>query len=417
MRLRCVWSIVAAAFAAGAAICGVLWLFPTPHFPQPTGPHGIGTRVFYWTDLERPEPFTLSAEDHRQLVVQIWYPSGESGPSYPYIDRPETLLPLAERLHVPLWLLGNLQQAPTHAVLNAKPALGPHPVLINPTGLSGFRAVSLFWIEELVSHGYVVVTLDQPGTAGATVWSDGTVTPLIADIDEFDQLMPLALSLSTNKTVAMNEVSLPGGIIPFLADDLSFLLDQLAVLDANDPDLARTLDLEQIGAFGMSLGGYVAPEACYRDPRFKACLAIDAGQTDTVARNGLVQPTMVISRDARIMREERSKAGGWPDVEIEHTISSQRALFEHARGDAYYVTMNGMYHVNWTDAPTWTPLVRWFGLAGPVDPYLGFELTNSCMRSFFDHYLKPDLNVAVCNDVPNSTELELEARSALEKDT
>ena len=75
------------------------------------------------------------------------------------------------------------------------------------------------------------------------------------------------------------------------------------------------------------------------------------------------------------------------ESEITHTIGSQRALFDHNRADAYYVT-NGMYHVNWTDAPIWSPIVHWIGLAGPIDPYQGFAETNACTRDFFDRYLK-----------------------------
>jgi len=375
-----------------AAIAGAiaLWLliFPTPRFAQPTGPFGIGTRLYEWTDATRLEPFTVGNNDHRRLVVQIWYPSFTSGPKQPYIDHAEVLTAIARRLHIPRFLLRNLRNASTHSVRNGRPELGPYPVLINPSGFLGFRAANLFWIEDLASHGYVVVTLDQPGTAAASVWTDGKVVPVIADKEIFDRCMPLALSNAPDQMTEMNGVTLPGGIIPFLAADLSFVLDQLQQMDASDSALAGVLDLDEVGVFGMSLGGYIAPEACYRDRRFKACLAVDAGKSEIVAREGLDQPLMVISRDADVMREERSKAGGWPESEIEYTVSSQSALFEHNRGDAYYVTMNRMYHVNWTDAPLWSPLLKWMGLAGPIDPYLGFAITNDYTRSFFDRYLK-----------------------------
>jgi len=295
---------------------------------------------------------------------------------------------------VPAVLLGRLESAPTHAVRGARPdGGGPYPVLFNPTGFSGFHAANLFWIEELVSRGYVVVTIDQPGTSAAASLADGTVLPEM-DKAKFDRFMPLAMSQGSDATLVMNGVPLPGGILPFLATDLSFVLDQLPNID---PEMTSTLDLGQVGVFGMSLGGYVGPEVCRLDSRFKACLAVDAGKSAAVAEKGLAQPLMLISRDAEIMREERSKAGGWPEDEIAQTISSQRALFDHNRGDAYYVTMNGMYHVNWTDAPIWSPLVRWLGLAGPIDPYHGFAATNLCTVSFFDRYLKADVSVDICS--------------------
>ena len=374
-----------AAIAVGVSLWVVI--FPTPRFPRPTGPYGVGTRVYSWTDPTRPEPFTTDPGDHRKLVVQIWYPTMGRGAPQPYMDSSEPIRVLAKRLHVPAFLLGNVEHAPTHALLDAPSAQGRFPVLINPAGLLVVRDASLFWIEELASHGYVVVGLDQPGTAAATVLSGGRVIRVI-DKPVFDRYMPMAPSHASNQSPTLNGVALPSGVIPFLADDLRFVLSQAEILDHDDPILAGHIDTGRAGVFGMSLGGYVAPEACYRDQRFRACLAVDAGKTAAVARDGLVQPLMIIGRDADVIRAERSNAGGWPEPEIAHTIDTQRAVFEHNRADAYYVTMNGMFHVNWTDAPIWSPIVRWGGLAGPIDPYRGFAETNAYTLAFFDRYLK-----------------------------
>ncbi len=397
---------------AVVAILAASWFlaFPAPRFPEPTGAYRIGTRIYYWTDSSRPEPFTADPRDRRRLAVQIWYPTHGTGPRQPYMDHRETTAALAQRFHLPAILFRNIMYAPTHSITNAPAREGRFPILLNPTGFSGFRDASLFWIEGLASHGYVVVGLDQPGTAAATVFPDGRVIPVMADKAAFDRYMPLALSQTTNQTPEMNGVPLPGGIIPFLAADLRFVLDKLEVLDRNDSVFADHLDLGKVGVFGMSLGGYVGPEACRLDKRFRACLTVDAGQTAVVAREGLDQPVMIMSRDAEIMREERAEAGGWPEAEITHTIGDQRALFEHSRSDAYYLTMNRMYHVNWTDAPIWSPLVRWMGLTGPGDPYRGFEQTNAFSLAFFNHYLKGELAPLLESVPANWPDLRLEVK-------
>lgn len=380
---------VVLALLAGLAAGLALWaiVFPTPRFPVPSGPYGVGTRVYYWTDFTRAEPFTVDPGDPRQLVVQIWYPTTEKGAPQPYMGSTEPMRVLAERFRVPAFLLAKVRNAPTHARRDADAADGRFPILVNPAGFSAFRNASLFWIEELASHGYVVAGLDQPGTSAATVLSGGRIVRVI-DKRVFDRYMPLALRQTSNSSQTLNGVALQGGIIPFLADDLRFVLSQAEELDRDDPVLAGHIDTDRAGVFGMSLGGYAAPEACYRDRRFQACLAVDAGKTEAVARDGLSQPLMIIGRDSKSMRAERSRAGGWPEQEIAHTINSQRALFEHNRADAYYITMEGMFHVNWTDAPIWSPIVRWIGLAGPINPYQGFATTNAYTLAFFDQYLK-----------------------------
>lgn len=378
------------ALLAISMIVLVFILFPVPQFPEPTGPYHIGTRIYEWIDDSRPEPFTNDPNDVRELIVQVWYPTNDPplDTFVPYLEHHEVSDALATRLHMPAFLLRNVQKAPTHAIQNALPAPARFPLLLNPTGLSGYRDASLFWIEALVSHGYVVVGIDQPGTAAATVFADGRVVPVIDDIDWFDHYMPLALSHTEHQTPAMNGVPLPGGIIPFLAGDLRFVLDQLAIVDQQDTLLKNHLDLAHTGVFGMSLGGYVGPETCRQDPRLLACLVADAGQTAAVAQYGLEQAVLIMSRDDKIMRQERASAGGWPEPEIVHTINDQRALFDHSRGDAYYLTMNQMYHINWTDVPLWSPAISWLGLAGPIDPYRGYAATNAYTVAFFDRYLK-----------------------------
>jgi len=333
-------------------------------------------------------------------MAQVWYPAIQPRHTKPvsYLAHREILEVVGRFFHVPAFLLGNVAQAPTHAFAGAAPLRGRFPVLLNPTGFSGFRDASLFWIEELVSHGYVVVGLDQPGTAAATVFPDGRVISVLLPKTLFDQHMPLALSQTEKVSTVMNGVELLGGIVPFLAADLSFALSQMSNLDQHDPLLAGHLDTDRAGVFGMSLGGYQGPEACRVDLRFKACLAVDAGQTTAVVRAGLTQPVMVMSRDAWVMREERSKAGGWPEAEIAHTVRDEAALYLQSHADAYFLTMNTMYHVNWTDVPIWSPVVRWLGLAGPVNPYRGFAATNAYTLAFFDRYLKGQASALLTGD-------------------
>jgi len=234
----------------------------------------------------------------------------------------------------------------------------------------------------------VVLALVLAGfVAWRLVFPDGRVVPAMAR-EEFRRYMPLALASEPEARPVLNGVPLPGGVIPYLAQDLSFVLGELARLDVEDPVLAGHVDLERAGSFGVSLGSYVTAEACRRDERLKACLVADSGHTREVAGEGLRQPVMVMSRSEASFLRERERAGGWPDEEIRHTLEDQEALFARSAGDAYYLEVDAMFHVNWTDAPVLSPLVRWTGLAGPIDPYRGFALVNAYTVAFFDRYLK-----------------------------
>lgn len=371
---------------AGAAV-----LLPSPPFPAPTGPYGIGTRAYHWTDTSRPELFTADPDDRRELIAQVWYPAHPDAPAprAPYLaDAGPVLDTWAARFHLPGWVLGNVVRASGHAVEGAEVASdgGRFPVLVFLSGLGGYRSSSTFQIEELVSNGFVVVGLDQPGSAALTQLPDGRRLPMLPK-PEMDVLLKQSVAPSPS-IPKLNGTLLPDGILPFLAADVSFTLAEVAKLDASDPVLRGRLDAATAGVFGMSLGGYIGPEAALRDHRIKAVWAADAAHAADVVRAGLTQPLMIMTRHAGSMRAERAKAGGWPEAAIEETLRTQVQLYERARAAAYYLDMDTMFHVNWTDAPLLSPLLGLTGLAGPIDARRGHAVINAYTVAFFNRSLR-----------------------------
>ncbi|OYV02435.1 MAG: carboxylic ester hydrolase, partial [Burkholderiales bacterium PBB5] len=179
-------------------------------------------------------------------------------------------------------------------------------------------------------------------------------------------------------------------IVAHLVSDVAFVLDRLAALNHADPAgiLAGKLDLQRVGAFGISLGGIVIGEACRRDPRLRACLMMDAPAPTDVAKAGLNQPGMWITRDAAGMRLERERAGGWPEAEIEAHQTSMRAAYEAGSGAGYFVRVPGTFHSNFTDVPNWTPLAQVWALAGPINGQRAHSIVNAYSLAFFARELR-----------------------------
>ena len=150
-------------------------------------------------------------------------------------------------------------------------------------------------------------------------------------------------------------------VIPFLAQDVSFTLDQLAALNLADPNdiLTGRLDLQHAGIFGVSLGGIVTGEACLLESRLQACLVLDAFMPASVVESGLQQPTMWISRDEETMQRE-----GWQQADIDETQITMRTVYASLPGDGYLVLAPGMFHPDFTDAPLFSPLASMVGLSG-----------------------------------------------------
>lgn len=68
-----------------------------------------------------------------------------------------------------------------------------------------------------------------------------------------------------------------------------------------------------------------------------------------------------------------------------------------------------MFHMNFTDAPAWTPLAERLGLSGPIGGARGHEIVAAYTLAFFDRFLsggRPEL----LDSAPPWREVRLERR-------
>lgn len=376
-------------------VVSIAWplVLPVFHFPQPNGPYQIGTLTYHWVDTSRPEIFLADPKARRELMVQIWYPaSPKAGSSRaPYLQESAPLIAALARLkNAPDSAFEQLKYVTTHATPSAPVADDKpnFPILIYLSGAKGFRQLNTFQVEELVSQGYIVVAVDQPSTAASVVFPDGHQVSGLP----LNQMKPLIHQsyAPARQAPVLNGQTFEKGITPYLAQDVVFTLDQLTVLNLSDSRgvLAGRLDLSRVGTFGVSLGGIVVGEACRIEPRLRACLVMDAPMSTDVVKAGIRQPAMWITRDAETMRLERRRAGGWPEAEIIEYQTTMRATFEKAHAEAYFVQVPGMFHLNLTDVPFWSPLSQQLGLAGPIDQRLAHKIINDYSLAFFNRHLK-----------------------------
>lgn len=370
-------------------------ILPVFHFPRPGGPYDISTVTYHWTDTSRREIFSSDKNMRRELMVQVWYPARKDSSSSHALYLPDADIVTAAltRLHnFPDFSLQYLKYVTTNASESIPIADDqPHyPVLIVLEGLTGYRQMNTFQVEELVSRGYMVVGIDQPGAAATVVFPDGHQIALTPEL--FTQVKPLVdQSLSpAEKAPQLNGQIFKNGILPYFAQDVSFTLDQLASLNTKDPKgiLTGKLDLEHTGVFGMSLGGMIGAQACLKDPRIKVCLLIDVAMTADVVQQGLRQPAMWITRPADTMRLERQKAGGWAEKDILQTQATMREVYTHLPGAGYFVQIPGAFHIDFTDLASISPLFPLIGFSGPVGVQRTHEVVNAYSVAFFDKHLK-----------------------------
>ncbi|QBD79443.1 carboxylic ester hydrolase [Ktedonosporobacter rubrisoli] len=369
-------------------------VLPVFSFPRPTGPYAIGTVTYHWTDASRHEVFSTDKNRKRELMVQVWYPArkGSSSAHAPYMQDADAVTPvLAAVSGFPGFFLQHLKYVTTNATEAAPVAAdqASYPVIIMLEGRRGYRQMLTYEVEALVSHGYIVVGLDQPGIAATVVFPDGHQIALTGLLDQVNSLVDQSLD-PASVAPQFNGRTFKDGISKYFAQDVSFTLDQLAALNTKDPQgiLSGKLDLAHTGVVGFSDGAMVGADASLRDQRIKASLLIDNAMPAAVVKEGLRQPAMWITRPAEWMRRDGQKSSDWSEKYIVLAQTTMRKVYSSLPADGYFVQIPGTLHIDFNDADLISPLFPAVGLSGPIGSQRAHEIVNAYALAFFDNHLK-----------------------------
>jgi pimeloyl-ACP methyl ester carboxylesterase len=211
-------------------------------------------------------------------------------------------------------------------------------------------------LEDIASHGYVVVGINPTYFCSATVFSDGRQVGGL----------PLGERLWHKPGTSTLE-----DLFPIWVQDMVFVLNQVTKLDSDpqDPFLGR-LDLSRVGAFGHSYGGAAAASACYEDERLKAGIDIDGsprGKRSTWQRS---KPLMLLQSDHGLHKD---------DSEL---------LYQGAK-TGYLLSIKGSKHRAFTDWALYPlPVSQREELLGSVPGPRMMQLSSAYIRAFFDLHLR-----------------------------
>lgn len=348
--------------------------------PAPSGPHAVGRRFMIWTDSSRRDP--VDSMRARELAVWIWYPASASPsePHGPVLDdawrarRIETLTPK---------LGATVARAAGELRVHARPDAPPlsdgstHPVLLFTPGLGWLASDYSVLLEDLASHGYVVVGLAPTG---------------FADVVRFPDGREVVRTLGIGEKIASDQA--------LVHEDALFALRRLRSFVA-DPGsfLHGRVDLAKLGALGHSLGGTTALVAAARDTGVRAAVNIDGDPMGDVVSIRPRQPLLLISSESPTI-DEAPPGSSAQFLELTRQgleRSEKRRTDDWLRNsadasEAYRIRLLGARHLNFEDAAlasAWlvTPKERWMRV-GPIDGARGLEITAELVRAFFDHTLR-----------------------------
>jgi len=353
--------------AAIAIVGGTLLPVPTPY--KITGPYQVGTTTAYMADSSRQEIYGNDPNAPREIMVQVWYPAEPTRDSVrsQWMQDIKSAAPaIATYIDLPSFALNHLKYVKANAFIDAPPiAENNLPVLIFSHGWAGFKEQNIFQVEELASHGYIVVGINHTYGAILTVFPDGREIPRSPD------------ALPSGVTQAEYDAA-SNKLVRQWAGDIGFVLDELAALEPN-ADLglvAGKLDLGEVGIFGHSTGGGATAEFCATDTRCKAALTMDLwGEpvSDDVIAGGLSQPIMLMHSEV------------WGSAENHARV---RTLVDASTGEVLEFTIRNTTHYDFSSLPLLSPLASSIGLKGPIEGDLGLEIINTYSVNFFDEYLR-----------------------------
>jgi pimeloyl-ACP methyl ester carboxylesterase len=235
-------------------------------------------------------------------------------------------------------------------------------------------------IEDLVSHGYVVASIEHTYTAKAIWFPDGRVVTLHNDSP------PAGLSQSERLKWMTKQVSVG---ISAGAADVRFVIDRLTQLNQDKQQfaLAGAIDLKRLAAMGHSAGAEFAARACQQDSRIQACVDLDGGMVPVAA--------LPLYQDDRTMRQPLlfleayhpdNSLGGTSDQIAEYKNVKQQQLQE-LRSGSYDVVLHspGIAHPSFSDVP-----LLFHGQDGfPETPTVlhNLDLIKQFIRAFLDKTL------------------------------
>lgn len=242
--------------------------------PLPSGALAIGSVSLHLVDRSRWDPLAPTRM-RRSLMVTLWYPASQAvAPAAAYLDRGAASV-VDQELDVPA---GTFEAARSHARTEAPVAVRKgrgYPVVIYSPGFGSWRDASTALDEELVSHGFIVVTIDHPYDGAAVEFPDGTIV----------KARPLAAPAKTKILTLDAWDAMAKRNLSVRVADVRFVVDMLETLNAGrNPDavrgslpshLAGALDLHRIGMFGHSLGGATTAQVMRIETRILAGMSLD----------------------------------------------------------------------------------------------------------------------------------------------
>jgi predicted dienelactone hydrolase len=375
-------------------------------YPRPTGKFRVGTSYLFLEDSSRLDTFSDDpAEDHRWISVRVWYPASPPSDAspVPYGDDEFNRSMVDEGMFDSTYL-DEVALRPSASFRDVPFASqgAPWPILIYSA--SAVITANVFLLEELASHGYVVLAVGHPywcefyfDGEGELFYFDKSNRHYTAMWEEEDaESTKDTKERLTRATDGAEKLALYrklNQIMPTeVADlvlwqgDIDFLIDQLIKFNKDEGPYRGQLDTDRIGIMGYSKGGALAGQFCATSDRVRAGVNFDGFMFGGVVDNDLTKPFMFFGQIVSWCQE-------CPSINL--------PFFQRARADAYMVNIADANHATFTDLPLLRAYIVPDGILSPLDGKRSASIIKSYLLAFFDTYVRELPRSPILDEMPS----------------
>ena len=361
--------------------------------PKLTGNYAVGRTFVLWTDSSRQENPALGAGPPRHIPAYIYYPAlrgtkiANYYPRLSAVKTPSNIAALASQFG-DAWKLVQADTIETHSFEDAPLSKGKEtfPILFFSPGMGLPVSSYSAQLENLASHGYVVVALEHPYDTALVVLPDGTT---IIATPEPDSGPPTMEGLK--KDLAREDVRMA---------DTEFALLHLTEIESQKKQLKGRLDTQRIGILGHSMGGKVAVRICQSETRFRGCLNQDGGLFNADPRTLTIVPAVEPAQSTKAPLFNIDVKFAIPPIPDE-TIRKQIAQWQQKKTEALaaFLSQNrsqtyiasiateGFSHLSFTDIPLLSAIATGKDTRNAAT---NLEMVNEFNLVFFDAVLKQE---------------------------
>jgi dienelactone hydrolase len=341
------------------------------YLPQPTGPFNIGKTIHYLTDTSRKEELSRD-NGNREVTCFMYYPTDQSSLGETIGETLE-LSPafFADSPHI----FETLDQVRAYAQLNA-PLVETNekfPVIFFSHGLGDPVVFYTSLLEDLASHGYVVIAVQHTYGCEPAVLEHNKIVHMPPELAQF------------NKEIA--------GTIEYVLDreqdtwvnDILFVMNALKDIKTTDSYsfLRNKLDFQNAGIFGHSFGGSAAVAVSKLNDNITAIANLDGALWGSGWDTKITKPTMFLAAGKQFSKEIIAQAGLSEDQWQRMMSRDPAPIYDAMECDAFYITVKDADHMTFNDLY----YIKSLGQESNHMRAQQIALIRSFLLDFFDIYL------------------------------